>query len=126
MRDCYQFYVTDQEISFDIIFKCVCDFLEKERQSNECFNNINFTILECKNACLIQFSYRDTKRDNILNARIFKNPADHPHIRGNKSKVFGLIFGLLKEAVERHEFSRGKINDIFNQFLVMGAPIKWK
>lgn len=156
MKDCYEFYVTDQEISFNVIFKCVCDFLQKESLSNKYFNNIKFVILGCKNALLIQFSYVDTKRDNILNIRIFKNPIYRYDIHGTKRKVFDLIFGLLRESVDKYErskkfacetikknlfyfdpeisekiakegaLSKEQINDLFNQMVSMGSPIKWR
>lgn len=106
MKDCYEFYVTDTNLLFDTTAKNISDFLSNESAENQYFNNIRFCILECRNALLIKFSYGDTERNDILNIRIFKNEGDRLTVRGKKVKVFSLIFGLLKESVDRYEESK--------------------
>ena len=57
MKDCYEFYVTDTNLLLDTIDKDIRTFILNEKLKNPLFNNIAFSIFECKNAFLICFNY---------------------------------------------------------------------
>lgn len=113
MKGYYEFYINDFALTGKQLIEDLISYLTKNYVRYHNFD-INFSVTECVNACVINFTYCDdlflgspitvpVLKNDFLNIRIFKHSPSSRVIIGSRQKIFDIMYGLLRELISMYK-----------------------